>query len=205
MATKTRNARTQGAAGARPREKQGAAGARPREKQEAEGQGPLRAKRARDEQEQPRITVLADNRKARFDYHIEGSLEAGIALHGTEIKSLRAGHANLRDGYARVERGEVWLRNVHIAPWANAAVENHDPLRPRKLLLHRDEIGHLVGAVSQKGYTLVPLRAYVKNGRAKIELGLAKGKKRYDKRQAIKEREHVREMDAAIRRRVGRG
>ena len=92
-----------------------------------------------------------------------------------------------------------------VSPWANAAQTNHDPLRPRKLLLHREEIGQLAGAVSQKGYTLVPLRVYVRNGRAKIELGLARGKKRYDKRQAIKEREHVREMDAAIRRRIGRG
>ena len=112
---------------------------------------------------------------------------------------------NLRDGYARVDKGEVWLRNVHIAPWANAATENHDPLRPRKLLLHRDQIGQLAGAVSQKGYTLVPLRVYVKNGRAKVQLGLARGKKRYDKRQTIREREHLREMDAAIRKRTGRG
>ncbi|OLD51744.1 MAG: SsrA-binding protein SmpB [Chloroflexi bacterium] len=163
------------------------------------------ATRTGSESDAERTIVLADNRKARFDYHIEDSLEAGIALQGTEIKSLRAGHANLRDGYARVEKGEVWLRNVHIAPWANAAHDNHDPLRPRKLLLHREQIGQLAGAVSQKGYTLVPLRVYIRKGRAKIELGLARGKKRYDKRQAIKEREHIREMDAAIRRRIGRG
>src|SRR5881397_3415313 len=92
-----------------------------------------------------REVQLAENRKARFDYQIESRLEAGIALRGTEIKSLRAGHANLRDGYARVENGEVWLRNVHIAPWANSPYDNHDPLRPRKLLLHKDEIGQLVG------------------------------------------------------------
>src|SRR5213594_4669838 len=152
-----------------------------------------------------RTTLLADNRRARFDYEIQRRLEAGIALLGTEIKSLRAGHANLRDGYARVEKGEVWLRNVHIAPWANSAYTNHDPLRPRKLLLHKDEIGELVGTVSQKGYTLVPLRMYTKNGRAKVELGVARGRKRFDKRQVIKEREATREMDAAIRRRVGRG
>src|SRR5439155_24672166 len=163
------------------------------------------ATRTGSESDAERTIVLADNRKARFDYHIEDSLEAGIALQGTEIKSLRAGHANLRDGYARVEKGEVWLRNVHIAPWANAAHDNHDPLRPRKLLLHREQIGQLAGAVSQKGYTLVPLRMYIRKGRAKIELGLARGKKRYDKRQAIKEREHIREMDAAISRRIGRG
>jgi SsrA-binding protein len=155
--------------------------------------------------EPERQVQLADNRKARFDYQIEGRLEAGIALRGTEIKSLRAGHANLRDGYARVENGEVWLRNVHIAPWANSRYDNHDPLRPRKLLLHKDEIGQLVGTTAQKGYTLVPLRMYIKHGRAKVELGVARGRKRFDKRQVIKEREATREMDAAIRRRVGRG
>jgi len=135
--------------------------------------------------EPERQVQLADNRKARFDYQIES--------------------ANLRDGYARVENGEVWLRNVHIAPWANSAHDNHDPLRPRKLLLHKDEIGQLVGTVAQKGYTLVPLRMYIKHGRAKVELGVARGRKRFDKRQVIKEREATREMDAAIRRRVGRG
>ena len=154
--------------------------------------------------EPEREIQLADNRKARFDYQIEGRLEAGIALRGTEIKSLRAGHANLRDGYARVENGEVWLRNVHIAPWPNSPRDNHDPLRPRKLLLHKGEIGQLVGTVAQKGYTLIPLRVYVKRGRAKVELGIARGRKRYDKRQVIKEREAAREMDLAIRRRVGR-
>src|SRR5437660_12230774 len=163
------------------------------------------ATRTGSESDAERTIVLADNRKARFDYHIEDSLEAGIALQGTEIKSLRAGHANLRDGYARVERGEVWLRNVHIAPWANSAYTNHDPLRPRKLLLHKDEIGQLVGTIAQKGYTLVPLRMYTKNGRAKVQLGGPRGRKRYDKRQVIKEREAAREMDSAIRRRVGRG
>src|SRR5437879_672662 len=163
------------------------------------------ATRTGSESDAERTIVLADNRKARYDYHIEDTLEAGIALQGTEIKALRAGHVNLRDGYARVDKGEVWLRNVHIAPWANAATENHDPLRPRKLLLHRDQIGQLAGAVSQKGYTLVPLRVYLKNGRAKVQLGLARGKKRYDKRQTIREREHLREMDAAIRKRTGRG
>ena len=156
--------------------------------------------------EPAREVQLAENRKAHFDYQIERRLEAGIALRGTEIKSLRAGHANLRDGYARVENGEVWLRNVHIAPWQNAVgFEEHDPTRPRKLLLHRDEITGLTGSVSQQGYTLVPLRLYIKHGVAKVELGLAKGKRRYDKRQTIKERETRREMEAAIKRRVGRG
>ena len=148
-------------------------------------------------EKKPRDLQLADNRKALFDYTIEDRLEAGIALTGTEIKSMRAGHVNLRDGYAHIEKGQVWLRNVHIAPWTHAAHDNHEPLRPRKLLLHKNEIGQLAGAVSQKGYTLVPLRMYIRKGRAKIELGLARGKKRYDKRQAIKEREHIREIGRA--------
>jgi SsrA-binding protein len=152
-------------------------------------------KKARDVQ-------FADNRKALYDYAIEDRLEAGIALTGTEIKSLRAGHVNLRDGYAHVEKGQAWLRNVHIAPWTHAAHDNHEPLRPRKLLLHRAEIAQLAGAVSQKGYTLVPLRLYTKGGRAKVEIGLARGKKRYEKRQVIKEREAAREMQAATRRRI---
>ncbi len=163
---------------------------------------PGKATKPAEEADEPR--TIADNRKATFDYHIDRRIEAGIALRGTEIKSVRAGSANLRDGYARVDRGEVWLRNVHIAPWANA-LEQHEPTRPRKLLLHREEIAILAGEVSQKGYTLVPLRLYVKNGVAKGELGLARGKKRFDKRQTIKERQHTREMDAAIRRRTGRG
>ena len=151
--------------------------------------------------------TIADNRKASFDYQVDRRLEAGIALRGSEIKSVRMGHVNLREGYAKVDRGEVWLRNVHIAPYAQAAggFEEQDPTRPRKLLLHREEIGLLAGEVSQKGYTLVPLRLYVKNGVAKVELGLARGKRKYDKRQAIRQREHAREMDAAIKRRVGRG
>jgi SsrA-binding protein len=148
--------------------------------------------------------TLAENRRALFDYHIERRIEAGIALLGSEIKSVRGGHVNLRDGYARVDGGEVWLRNVHIAPWAQASYANHDPVRPRKLLLHRSEIGQLAGELSRKGLTLVPLRLYLRNGVAKVELGLARGKKRYDKREAIRERELAREvareMEAASRR-----
>ncbi len=155
-------------------------------------------------EKKPRDVQLGDNRKATFDYAIEERIEAGIALTGTEIKSLRAGRVNLRDGYARIEHGQAWLRNVHIAPWTHAAHDNHEPLRPRRLLLHRSEIGHLAGSVAQKGYTLVPLRMYTKNGRAKVELGLARGKRRYEKRHVIKEREAAREMDAAVRRRVPR-
>ncbi|HLZ48745.1 MAG TPA: SsrA-binding protein SmpB [Candidatus Limnocylindria bacterium] len=150
--------------------------------------------------------LLADNRRARFNYAIDRTVEAGLALTGTEIKSVRAGRTNLSDGYAKIDRGEAWLRNVHIAPWQNATgFEVHDPVRPRKLLLHREEIASLAGEVGQQGYTIVPLRLYIKNGVAKVQLGLAKGKRRYDKRQTIKERETRREMEAAIKRRVGRG
>lgn len=157
-------------------------------------------------EEAPREVVLADNRRARFNYAIDRTVEAGLALTGTEIKSVRAGRTNLSDGYAKIDRGQAWLRNVHIAPWQNAiGFEEHDPIRPRKLLLHREEIASLAGEVGQQGYTIVPLRLYIKRGVAKVELGLAKGKRRYDKRQTIKERETRREMEAAIKRRVGRG
>lgn len=157
------------------------------------------APRAADEAEP---ATLADNRKAAFDYHIERRIEAGIALLGTEIKSIRAGRANLREGYAKIEGGQVWLRGVHIAPWDQAGRENHEPTRPRRLLLHRAEIALLAAEVAQKGYTLVPLRLYVRSGVAKVEVGLARGKKRYDKRQTIKERETKREMESAIKRRA---
>ena len=148
--------------------------------------------------------LLAENRRARFDYAIEERIEAGLALTGTEIKSLRAGHVNMRDGFVRIEGREAWLRGVHISPWTHAAYDNHEPLRPRKLLLHHGEIAHLAGAASQKGYTIVPLRIYTKQGRAKVELGLGRGKRRYEKRETIKQREAQREIDAAVRRRVPR-
>jgi SsrA-binding protein len=162
--------------------------------------------RARSTPDQPekksRDIQLADNRKAFFDYAIEDKLEAGVSLTGTEIKSLRAGHVNLRDGYAKIEKGEAWLRGVHISPWTHTGgQDNHEPTRPRRLLLHRQEIAFLERGAAQQGYTIVPLRMYTKNGRAKVELGLGKGKRRYEKRQVIKEREATREMDAAIRRR----
>src|SRR5438093_11770706 len=131
---------------------------------------PAHKKAAPDPTTPEREIQLADNRKARFDYTIERRLEAGIALRGTEIKSLRAGRANLRDGYARIENGEAWLRNVHIAPWPNSPYDNHDPLRPRKLLLHREEIGQPVGTVAPKAYKRGPLRLASQNGRARDEL-----------------------------------
>lgn len=165
-----------------------------------------RSKPTPDEQEGASVKLVADNRRAFFNYSVDEKIEAGVALTGSEIKSVREGRVDLRDGYAKVDRGEAWLRNVRIARWPQASAwEPDDPMRVRKLLLHRDEIGHLAGAVSQRGYTLVPLRMYIKAGRAKVELGLAKGKRQYEKRQVIKEREATREMEAAIRRRVKGG
>jgi SsrA-binding protein len=140
------------------------------------------------------ITV---NRRARHDFHIDETVEAGIVLVGSEVKSLRAGKAQLKDSHARVQRGEVWLFNAHISPYAASAQFGHEPTRQRKLLLHRREIERLIGKVKERGLTLIPLRMYFKNGRAKVELGLARGKKLYDKRASIKEREAQREVDRA--------
>ena len=143
--------------------------------------------------------TLAENRKARHDYSIDETYEAGVALTGTEIKSIRAGKVNLRDSYAQVKGGEMWLFNVHIAPYDQAGYVSHDPMRPRKLLMHRKEINRLAGAVTEKGLALIPLRVYLKNNRAKIELALARGKKSYDKRDAIAERDSKREVERALR------
>ncbi|MGD0949731.1 MAG: SsrA-binding protein SmpB [Candidatus Binatia bacterium] len=140
------------------------------------------------------ITV---NRRARHDFHIEATFEAGLVLTGSEVKSLRAGKAQLKDSYGRIDKGEVWLFNAHISPYAAAAQFGHDPTRSRKLLLHRREIQHLIGKVKERGLTLIPLRLYFKEGRAKVELALARGKKLYDKREATKEREVRRELDRA--------
>ncbi len=147
--------------------------------------------------------AVMTNRKALHDYFIEDTLEAGIALTGTEIKSVRRGKINLRDSYAQVERGEVWLHNCHIAPYEESGQYfNHDPLRPRKLLLHRREIAGLIGTVQAKGLTLVPLRLYFKQGRAKIELAIARGKRNYDKRAATAEREAQREIERTLKERT---
>jgi SsrA-binding protein len=145
---------------------------------------------------------IASNRKARFDYEILDSFEAGIALLGPEVKSLRAGNANLGDAYAIVRRGEVFLVNAHIGPYDQAGRANAPPRRERKLLLHRAEIARLAGRVNERGFTLVPLELYFKGGRAKVQLGLARGKKSHDKRQSIRERESEREVQRAVR---GRG
>lgn len=143
--------------------------------------------------------AIATNRRARFEYEILDTWEAGIALLGAEVKSLRTGKANLSDSYATVRRGQVFLVNVHISPYDKAGRDNPEPRRERKLLLHRREIARLRGAVAEKGLTLVPLKLYFKNGRAKVELGLAKGKRRHDKRETIRRREQEREMQRAVR------
>ena len=144
--------------------------------------------------------VVADNRKARHDYSIEESYEAGLALTGSEIKSVRNGRINLRGGYARLYNGEIVLYDVHISPYEQSGTHfNHEPTRPRKLLLHRREISRIAGLVDRQGYTLVPLRVYFKGRRAKLELGLAKGKKLYDKREDIAKREAQRDIDRAMK------
>src|SRR6478672_8364667 len=143
---------------------------------------------------------VATNRQARYRYELLERWEAGVQLTGTEVKSLREGKAQIKDGYAAVRDGEVWLHNVHIPPYGPAARENHEPERPRKLLLHRREIDRLIGKTREKGLTLVPTCLYFRDGRAKVEIALAKGKDVGDKRQTIKEREMKREMERAIRR-----
>jgi SsrA-binding protein len=146
-------------------------------------------------------TVVAQNRKARFDFHILETFEAGIVLTGTEIKSVRAGKANLREGYVRIDGGELWLVNVHISPYEQGTHYNHEPLRRRKLLMTRQEIRRLASKVEEKGLTLIPLRMYIKESRwAKIEIALAKGKQAHDKRDAVAERDANRDMARAVRR-----
>jgi len=144
-------------------------------------------------------TVVATNRKAFHDYEILESYEVGLVLQGTEVKALRDGKANLREAFARVEGNGVWLVGCHISPYSHGNRENHNPLRTRKCLLHRSEINRLLGKVQEKGLTLVPLRIYFKQGRAKAELAVAKGKKLHDKRHAIKTREAKRELDQALK------
>ena len=145
--------------------------------------------------------IVAKNKKAFHDFHIDQTLEAGIVLSGPEVKSLRAGKANLRDGYAQLKNGEVFLYNVHISPYAWTTHLAQDPLRVRKLLLHRQEIRKLIGKLHEKGIALIPLKIYfVANGKAKVELALARGKKLYDKRAALKEKESNREMQRNLRR-----
>jgi SsrA-binding protein len=143
---------------------------------------------------------VASNRRASHRYHLLEKWECGLVLQGTEVKALRDGKAQIKDGYASVRDGEVWLHNVHIPPYGPASRENHEPERPRKLLMHKREIDRLMGKTREKGLTLVPTRLYFSNGRAKVEIALARGKDVGDKRHAIKEREMKREMERAIRR-----
>jgi len=145
------------------------------------------------------VKVVATNRKAYHDYEVIETLETGVALTGTEIKSIREGKVNLRDGYAVIRDGEVWLLNVHIAPYRHGNRENHEPRRERKLLLHRREINRLKAKVAERGWTLVPLRVYLKRNRAKVELGLVRGKRLHDKREAIARRDADRDMRRALK------
>lgn len=145
--------------------------------------------------------VLAQNKKAYHDYFIEETYEAGIVLQGTEIKSIRAGRTNLKDSYAQIKNGEVFLIGMHISPYEQGNRFNHDPERTRKLLLHKKEISKLLGETKVAGYSLVPLKLYLKNGFAKVLIGLAKGKKNYDKREALKQKEAKREVERAFRER----
>lgn len=142
---------------------------------------------------------FAQNRKARHDYHVEETYEAGIVLQGTEVKSIRAGKVNLKDSFARVDKNELFLYNMHISPYEQGNISNHDPVRTRKLLMHKMEIKRLIGLIKEKGYTLVPLKLYLGNGKIKVELGLAKGKKLYDKRKTLQEKTAKREIERAFR------
>jgi SsrA-binding protein len=146
--------------------------------------------------------TVALNRRARHDYAIDETIEAGLVLTGTEIKSIRAGRVNLAEAYARIERGEAWLIGAHIATYEQGNRNNHEPTRTRKLLLHRDQIAELVGRTQAKGQTLVPLRLYIRDGRAKLELGVARGKKTHDKRRTIAERDMRRELERVTKARV---
>jgi SsrA-binding protein len=151
----------------------------------------------------PGEKVVATNRRARHDYAIEESFEAGIVLTGSEVKSLRSGRASLGESFARIRDGELWLENLHIPPYQQADTKSrYDPRRDRKLLLHREEIERLIGKTQERGLTLVPLRLYFTHGLAKLELGLGRGKRQFEKRQAIAEREHRREMERAVARRA---
>ena len=145
------------------------------------------------------IKVIAENRKAFHDYFIEEQVEAGIILTGTEIKSIRNGRINLKDSYAKVENGEIWLYQMHISPYEQGNRFNHDPLRKRKLLLHRSEISKLIGKIQLEGLTIVPIKVYLKRGLAKVDLAVCRGKKNYDKRQDMAERDAKREIERHLR------
>ena len=145
------------------------------------------------------VKPVAQNRSARHDFFVEESVECGIALHGTEVKSMRQGKVNLKESYAQIRDNEVLVQSMHISPYEQGSIFNTDPMRPKKLLLHKAEIRKLKAQVQQKGYTLIPLSVYLKDGRMKLELGVCKGKKNYDKRDAMQERDTQREMQRAMR------
>ncbi|MBW1980342.1 MAG: SsrA-binding protein SmpB [Deltaproteobacteria bacterium] len=147
------------------------------------------------------IKIVCQNKKARHDYHILEVIEAGMVLLGTEVKSLRQGKANLKDSYARIKDGELFLMQAHISPYSHAHYDNHQPDRVRKLLVHKSELKRLTGKTQERGLTLVPLKIYFKNGKAKVELALARGKKIYDKRETLKRKTEQREMEKAIKKR----
>jgi SsrA-binding protein len=151
--------------------------------------------------EKIREKVIAENRKARHDYDLVETFEAGIALVGTEVKAIREGRVNLRDSYGRVEDGEVFVHNIHISPYSHRGYADHEPMRRRKLLLHKAEIRKLIGKTVERGFTLVPVRLYFKNGRVKVAVSLARGKKTHDKRETIRRRETERETRRAIKER----
>ncbi|EFR95914.1 SsrA-binding protein [Listeria ivanovii subsp. londoniensis] len=145
--------------------------------------------------------LVAQNKKARHDYAIEETFEAGIVLQGTEIKSVRNARVNLKDSYARIDKGEIFLHNMHISPYEQGNRYNHDPLRTRKLLLHKKQISHLIGETKESGYSIVPLKMYIKDGYAKVLIGVARGKKKYDKRQDLKQKEAKRDIERAFKER----
>ncbi|HAA2385486.1 TPA_asm: SsrA-binding protein [Listeria monocytogenes] len=145
--------------------------------------------------------LVAQNKKARHDYAIEETFEAGIVLQGTEIKSVRNARVNLKDSYARVDKGEIFLHNMHISPYEQGNRYNHDPLRTRKLLLHKKQISRLIGETKESGYSIVPLKMYIKDGYAKVLIGVARGKKKYDKRQDLKQKEAKRDIERAFKER----
>jgi len=155
-----------------------------------------------DEANEESNRPIADNRKAYYDYHVLETFECGIALLGTEVKGIREGQANLRDSFARVEKGEVWLYNVHINPYSHRGYVDHDPKRKRRLLLHKYEIRKLIGKTVEKGLTLVPTKMYFKNGKVKVVIGLARGKQDHDKRETLRRKEIDRETRAAVKERV---
>jgi len=146
------------------------------------------------------IKIVTENRKARHNYHIEEQIEAGMVLLGTEVKSLRSGHANLKDAYGRIKNGEMYIYQMHISSYPFAYYDNHDPLRSRKLLLNKSELKRMIAKIKAKGFSVIPLRVYFKNGKAKITISLARGKRKYDKRESIKNREMKREIDRAKKR-----